>query len=349
MSDSNPILGKTNSTPKSCVTADCDCNTMWSLAQQFSTVRLCVQTGDHKGKLVRNYAVRARRIAATYARFYLETEEGGTPALKGRYYWMALGAFASKTVACTFDTRQVWAMSKGIDTVWEGLGKGNFWLFCDISGWHWYRNMYPKSFDQCLRSRNAQNYVKEVKAQLNQLPWKDEALPIIKQLQVSNQVIAGFKKVDEYESAPRTNRPAIQFEHLMRIAEHEQGIILQPLIYEDKDFADWIKAQRALSWVSPEVELIFTHACSETNIGLKSVAPESTKLENLQSRMTWIIDAAQQFHDLMQWQLASMEREIAIMAGWKDMPDDPTWRQQAGDIGQQAVERIRHATDRVGK
>jgi hypothetical protein len=22
--------------------------------------------------------------------------------------------------------------------VTDGLGKGNFWLFCDISGWHWY-------------------------------------------------------------------------------------------------------------------------------------------------------------------------------------------------------------------
>jgi hypothetical protein len=59
---------------------------MWSLAQQFSTKRLCTQTGEHKGKLVRHYAVRARRIAATYARFYLETEEGGNPEFKGRYY-----------------------------------------------------------------------------------------------------------------------------------------------------------------------------------------------------------------------------------------------------------------------
>ncbi|MBB3225403.1 DUF2515 family protein [Pseudoduganella umbonata] len=331
MSKSNPIIGTTNTTPKSCVNTDCDCNMMWSLAQQFSTKRLCVQTGEHKGKLIRSYEVRARRIAATYARLYLETEEGGNPALKGRYYWMALGAFASKTVACTFATKRVLAMSKGINTVWEGLGKGNFWLFCDISGWHWYRNMYPKSFNQCLKARNTQNYVKEVKAQLNQLPWKDEALPIIKYLQVSNEVVAGFKKVDEYEDAPPRRRASIQFDHLMRIAEHEQGVILQPLIYEDDCFAGWIEIQRGLSWFTPTVELIFTHACCETNAELKSVAPEETKLEDYQSRMNWITDAAEQFHRLMQSKLPLMERELATMAGWKDMADDPTFRQRAID------------------
>jgi hypothetical protein len=254
---------------------------------------------------------------------------------------MAIGAFASKTVACTFNTLQVEVMAWAVDTVWEGLGKGNFWLFCDISGWHWYRNMYPKSIDQCLQARNAQNYIKEVKAQVDQLPWKDEALPIIKQLQVSKEVIAGFKKVDAFEKASKSKRPDIQFDHLLRIAEHEQGIILQPLIYEDKDFADWIAIQRALSWVSPEVELIFTHACSESNTKLKSVAPKGTELENLESRMSWIRDAAGEFHrlmqtqpefmELMQKQLTFMELEIAKMAGWKDMQDPPTLRENIRD------------------
>ncbi|WP_111640711.1 DUF2515 family protein [Marinimicrobium alkaliphilum] len=50
---------------------------------------------------------RARRIAATYARFYLETEDGGDPSKLGRCYWMALGTFASKTVACLLDTWQL--------------------------------------------------------------------------------------------------------------------------------------------------------------------------------------------------------------------------------------------------
>jgi hypothetical protein len=126
MADASKKEAMTNTTSKSCVEVNCDCNTMWSLAQQFSYKRLCVQTGDHEGELVKDYAVRARRIAATYARFYLELEDGGDPTKLGRYYWMALGAFASKTVACTFDAWQVKAMSIGIKTVWEGLGKGNF-------------------------------------------------------------------------------------------------------------------------------------------------------------------------------------------------------------------------------
>ena len=52
------------------------------------------------------YEQRARRIAAIYARIYLEMEKelGGNPNLKGRFYWMGLGAFASKTVAATFDS-----------------------------------------------------------------------------------------------------------------------------------------------------------------------------------------------------------------------------------------------------
>lgn len=46
----------TNTTPKSCAEVNCDCNTMWSLAQQFSTKRLCVETGENKGKLLSDYA-----------------------------------------------------------------------------------------------------------------------------------------------------------------------------------------------------------------------------------------------------------------------------------------------------
>jgi hypothetical protein len=93
-------------------------------------VRLCILTGCLKGHFVDNYAVRARRIAATYARFYLEMEDGCDVTKKGRFYWMALGAFASKTVACSLEDIRV----TSIKTVKEGLGKGNLWLFNDISG-----------------------------------------------------------------------------------------------------------------------------------------------------------------------------------------------------------------------
>ncbi len=226
MSKADPVLARTNTTPDSCTVAKCDCNTMWSLTQQFSTVRLCVKTGKHKGKLITDYAVRARRIAATYARFYLETEEGGSPEFKGRYYWMAIGAFASKTVACTIEAWQVQTLDIVDSTTVEGLGKGNFWLFCDISGWHWYRNMYPGSFDQCSKARNTENYVREVKTQLRQLPWHAESLPKIRNLAASEHILKGFEKVSQFEKTKnRALRLRLQFANLMDLANHEQGAI----------------------------------------------------------------------------------------------------------------------------
>jgi len=126
VSDPTTVTATTNTTPQSCVSVQCDCNTMWSLVQQFSYLRLADETGDFKSKLVKDYAVRARRIAATYARFYLEQEKGCDSAKKGRFYWMALGAFASKTVACTLEAWQVRTQATLVSKkTKEGLGKGN--------------------------------------------------------------------------------------------------------------------------------------------------------------------------------------------------------------------------------
>ena len=325
MADSTTVEVMTNTVPKSCVDVRCDCNTMWSLAQQFCYARLGTKTSDFKIALVKDYGVRARRIAATYARFYLEQEEGGDPIKKGRFYWMALGAFASKTVACTVETWQVktqsWLVSK---TTMEGLGKGNFWLFSDISGWHWYYNMYPGSFDSCLDSRNAENYVVAVKIQTGKLPWKAEALPKIKNLAVSEHIRAGFQKVKAFEvEADKSMRPAIQLAHLLDIANHEQGVILQPLIYDDPKFACWVQMQRSawVNWASPALELVFNHACSTNETKLKSVAPKATMLEDFQSRMNWIKLAANKFHTLMQTYPDYMQGELSTIAGWVDLPD----------------------------
>lgn len=325
MSDPTTVEAMTNPTPNSCVEVKCDCNTMWSMAQQFSTLRLCESTGPYKAALIDDYAVRARRIAATYARFYLEKEDGGDPTKKGRFYWMALGAFASKTVACTLEAWQVKTMAATVSKeVKDGLGKGNLWLFCDISGWHWYYSMYPGSFDMCLGSRNTDNYVKPVQEQMKRLPWKGKALPIIKNLSVSPQIKNGFEKVKNFENETQDKRrPSIQLGHLLDIANHEQGVILQPLIYDDPDFAGWIKTQRSwyAHWASPPLQLVFTHACDTKNPELKSVAPEDTELENFKSRMRWITSAANHFHRLMQRNKALMEGELQIMAGWVNLPD----------------------------
>ncbi|MCY7287166.1 MAG: hypothetical protein LH624_02680 [Cryobacterium sp.] len=314
----------TNTTPNSCVDVKCDCNTMWSLAQQFSYLRLSDETTPFNAALIKDYAVRARRIAATYARFYLEQEQGGDPAKKGRFYWMALGAFASKTVACTLEDRRVRLQSVAFKATKEGLGKGNFWLFCDISGWHWYYSMYAGSFDMCLDGRNSDNYVTAVKAQVKKLPWSAEALPKIKKLAVSKEIRVGFAKVREFETETNVRRrPQIQLEHLLAIADHEQGVILQPLIYDDPDFVYWLRVQRSVlvNWASPNLELVFSSACSTSAAVLSSVAPEDTKLEYLKNRMKWIGTAAVDFHKLMFERQAFMEGELTTMAGWVGLAD----------------------------
>jgi len=319
------VEATTNTTAKSCVDVHCDCDTMWSFAQQFSALRLSIDQGNFSAKLITNYAVRAKRIAATYARFYLEREDGGDPEKKGRFYWMALGAFASKTVACTLETWQVRTQATLLSKkTREGLGKGNLWLFCDISGWHWYYCRYVKSFDICVEARNSDNYVRQVRAQVKQLPWNAEALPKIKNMRVSPYIRKGFAKVKEFEAQTNLRRrPSIQLDHLLAIANHEQGVILQPLIYDDPDFAYWVGVQRSawVNWASPNLELVFSHACSTENPELKSVAPEDTKLEEFKSRMKWINNAARQFHRLMLKIPAYMEGELQQIASWVDLPD----------------------------
>lgn len=298
---------------------------MWSLVQQLSYQRLSVATGELRGKLVKSYAVRARRIAAVYARFYLELEEGGDRSKKGRYYWMALGAFASKTVACTLEAWQVRTQAALVsDSTKDGLGKGNLWLFCDIGAWHWYYSMYPKTFESCLGSRNVQSYVPTVKAQMMKLPWSGDALPKIRQLQVSGEIRRGFAAVRAFEETwNEVRRQDAQMDNLLAIADHEQGIILQPLIYEDPDFVRWLKVQRwpVVSSVSPELALVFSSACSTDDGSLKSVAPEDTRLEEFDSRMNWIRDAARDFDQLMRRRSGYMEAQLRAMAGWVSLAE----------------------------
>ncbi|OGB03591.1 MAG: hypothetical protein A3G29_01035 [Burkholderiales bacterium RIFCSPLOWO2_12_FULL_64_99] len=319
------VEAKTNEKEQSCVDAVCDCNTMWSIVQQMATARLSDQTGSFKGRLIKSYAVRARRIAGTYARFYLEMESGGRPDKKGRFYWMALGAFASKTVACTLEAWQVRAQAFWIsEKTKNGLGMGNFWLYCDISGWHWYYSLYSSSFTQCLSSRNTKSYVPAVKAQVAKLPWSQEALPKIKYLKVSTEIQAAFRKVKEYESADtRKAKENLQMGHLLDVANHEQGVILQPLIYDDEDFSFWVKAQRfpGVSSISPDLELVFSHACNTEESDHKSLAPSETKLESFSSRMAWIKSAAGQFDKLMRKKQPYMEAQLLTMAGWVNLPD----------------------------
>jgi hypothetical protein len=326
--------GMTNDTPGSVIDVELDCKELWSLAQQFSYLRLgepseANQFGEdvqQESDLLEDYEVRARRIAATYARFYLELEDGGDPAKKGRYYWMALGAFASKTVACLLSDIRI--DNSIMKTVHENLGKGNFWLFMDIAPWHWFYSHSPDTFDSCRDTRSADNLVPEVQKIINEiLPWSSDALSKINQLRSNEFIERGFGYLAKIEQDPNSDEvndaEGEKMLHLMEIAEHEQGRVLQPLIYKNKDFAWWAEKQRnpIINWLSPPYELVFTSACSTSKPEEKSVAPDDMIVENLRSRMEWITDAAAIFHGRMQDNTSKMESELLTIASWVDKRD----------------------------
>ena len=320
----NTTQGMTNNTPNSCVKIDCDCQHVWSLAQEFAFKRLSAKPPvlNKTNMLLYQYNVRARRISATYARFYLETEEHGNPAKKGRYYWAALAAFASKTVACSIEDPRV----KTIGTVLQGLGKGNMWLFYEIAPWHWAYSLSSQSFDMCKATRSGDNFVPPILDSIKAMPWAKEALPKMNNLKWNELLEDGFDKVREIEQMAVRNpqRPGAQLEHLMSIAKHEQGKILQPLIYDDEDFKWWIQTQRSawVNWASPALKLVFASSCDTDDPELESVAPKDMKLEVFDERMIWIDLAAKKFHGLMQTKKYFMEHQLQTIASWVSHQDD---------------------------
>jgi hypothetical protein len=157
------------------------------------------------------------------------------------------------------------------------------------------------------------------------MSWSPEALPKIGNLKCSDSIVEGFGLIKEIESMSFRDleRPITQLKHLMAIAKHEQLNILQPLIYDDPDFAWWVKTQRSawVNWASPQLKLVFAAACDTDDPELESVAPGDTQLEIYKSRMKWIAQAANKFHGLMQKKTSYMESQLQTMASWADQQD----------------------------
>ncbi len=118
MSNSLDWNSKTNISEHSCKDAHCDCLTFWEIYQQEAIKRLSNLQRANNYKLEPGYEARARRIASVYAKIFLEIELGGNKNLLGRYYWMGLGAFASKTVATIF---KHWGVCLAIMSVYKRL------------------------------------------------------------------------------------------------------------------------------------------------------------------------------------------------------------------------------------
>lgn len=180
MSRSLDWEGNTNTTENSCKTVQCNCLTFWEVQQQEAMKRISNLKDSKKNlyKLEPGYEARARRIASVYAKIYLEQELNGNRQLKGRYYWMGLGAFASKTVAAVFKHGLTAWGYKWAPVIGGGLGgilggtvinsmirdpvhdfaKGNLWLFMDIAPWHYAWSASPASFNQCKDERKVSKF-----------------------------------------------------------------------------------------------------------------------------------------------------------------------------------------------
>lgn len=297
------------------------CEVMWSLAQQFACMRL-IGSNPHQIKnglaYFNDYAKVARCIAATYARFYLETEANGDKNQKGRYYWMALAAFASKTVACSMETYSTRLASNmpinSLAQVKTHLAKGNIWLFQDIAATHWYHNHYD-CFDQCLSARGKTSYLLPVEHNLCTLPWGKEAVAVTDYFKITPMVKKAFALTREITIEHRiSRRQKLQFNHLLLIAEHEQQL-LQKLIYKNQQFKTALRIQRTVPHVG-KLKIIFTSACSTWWPRYQSIAPFRIYLENYNERMEWIKSAAEDFHRLMINETEKIEEELATIASW---------------------------------
>ena len=178
---------------------------------------------------------------------------------------------------------------------------------------------------QCVINRDSSALHTAIQKTTDGLPWAAETLPKLNNLEPSADIIEGFKKIAEFEEATdKKRRPKIQLESLLAIAEHEQGAVLQPLIYEDPQFSDWCKAQREvwfLNLISPDYKIVFDRACSTKKAELENHAPKTMKVEGYDSRMKWIEDVALQFHELMQEQTVYMQQELQHMGTWKNKSD----------------------------
>jgi hypothetical protein len=379
--------GTTNPEPNTCVDAQCSCDIIWSLAQQFAMRQLVTHAPVHKHmpdyregdphvsaaqlekgapQFVGDYAVRARRIAAAYARVFLEDFHLGDTKKTGRFYWLGLGAFAAKQVAVTLELKRVKALRKS--ALYEGLGRGNLWLFNDVLPWFYAYAAGADTFNMCAQSRDCRNFVDQVETNftrqkgyaesIDKVPYEIDKtsgakLAKLGYLKCTSLVSQGFQWISALESELNAiNKAKAAFEHLLRIAYHEQGEVLQGLIYDNPDFKFWLAQQRAglaasdqiaesqlsntpsdafdsqsaamrvVRALVPSLQLVLTSADTTNDIEFRSDAPDRLVLEDYQQRMSWIQDAAKKYHGLMQGdRRKTMLDYLKDIKNWGDMSD----------------------------
>ncbi|WP_231385695.1 hypothetical protein [Thiomonas sp. FB-6] len=266
------------------------------------------------------YANRALRIAGAYARTYLEDFEQGNPKLVGRFYWAGLAAFASKQVAFTLKHRLVQLCAP---FTLNALGKGNLWLYNDALPWHYAWALCPESVRKCAQQRHVTNLHPVVLENLYAQEWAMPAVmfvpcnfdektaksgkPIgyLQWAPLMGKAIDGWDKLAKETSTAR--RGDLALAHLQDMARHEQGEVLQGLIYDELPFRADLRAMRALDWgfgVSAKY-LVFKFQLSFSAEGYvddpewRSDAPPGIRVDDYKERMEWIDKAALKYHELM--------------------------------------------------
>lgn len=355
---------KTNQNENSCTTAQCDCKTFYELHQQTAIKLLSNHVKSNHYKLEPGYEARARRIAAIYAKTFLEIGYYGNSNLVGRFYWMGLGAFASKTMAMVFKANRSvlgYNSSDAIEVVYIGgtlnireslnvLAKGNLWLAMDIIPWYLAWAQDKESFKKCINSRDLSKFT-NLKPAINSLPWASSVPKILsfkgKQLGVTTEIDNAFnthlKEIEkifnnpEYKTEDTRFKKAATplFDHLMQIAIQEQKNILQKICWSDQALRDNVKAQRGFftSMVAIDQTLGLS---SDIKVGdlkdrrkkeydvkkLKedpwSTPPKGTIVEDYDSRMAWIKEAARKYHRLMldEFGRKFLKKELGVIASW---------------------------------
>lgn len=328
MTDAIAVLN-TNTTSDSVQDITLSCAELWSIGQQeairrLSIQRSCLFTRVPRQHLVGDFSARAARIAAIYARFYLETEQGCNPDYKGRFYWMGLAAFASKQVKCALDfiPDSLWfPLAKAATHVSkDSLGKGNFWLFQDIFVWHWFYAQYPEQFDECAPQRDTSTYVEIVKSNMASLPWAEETLTVLNNLRLTKDITKAFQYTRSFErSSDYEERRALQLQSLMMIANHEQITILQPLIYNEWVFNKSLDIQAALEGLPliPKRVAAFTTTCDIEN-EQRRVQMKDGNLYETADRMKFITAIAEKYHILMHEDVEYMEGTIRTISSWSN-------------------------------
>ena len=343
----------TNTVKNSCSNKKMDCNFTWSIAQYQCFEKLTTASDKRSSTIhlsvVQDGEARARRIAAVYAKFYLEhSDVNGNGKLKGRHFWMGLGAFASKTVA---DALAHWssAADGGLFGVVYNFKLGNFWLYQDIAGWHFEYNQCSANFSTCISQRNTENYISQVKTMVYDSHGAYDVLPQIRNLGASQYIKPAFNATKVFETTPPSQakeRQKQQKINLMQLANHEQREVLQKIIYQKETFklgltiaeaargksltkGQLIKMAPVSAWPGlmllssdfkisiPEIQMVYTSEADTKDPELKNIAPPDIKVADIDKRMAWIESVAKQYISLMNGKKKRIvEQEMVKISGW---------------------------------